>query len=161
MGSVFDPLQLASSLACQTISAVQCRTLPKERKDPKRHYTTVRRWPTSRLSTWWAGHTAQDVTCNRSRERTPEPCAGITCCPRCPTRLGRGQRRSEHSSCSGSPMSLGFPAMASSLALALKVHTHPPMPLMLGGREESSEDSDKEEEEEMATAEADAEWKED
>ena len=78
-----------------------------------------------------------------------------------PPGLGQGQRRSEHSSCSGSPMSLGFPAMASSPALALKVRTHPPMPLMLSGREESSEDSEEEEEEEMATAEADAEWKED
>ena len=57
-------------------------------------------------------------------------------------------------------MSLGSPAMTSSLALALKVRACPPMPLVFGGREETSGNSD-EEEEEMDATEADAEQKED
>ena len=74
--------------------------------------------------------------------------------------LGRGQRKSERSSCSGSPISLGSPAVTLSLALALKVHAHPPTPLVFGGGEEPSGDSD-EEEEEMDATEADAKQKED
>ena len=53
-----------------------------------------------------------------------------------PPGLGQGQGGSGRSSCSGSPMSLGSPAVGSSLALALKVRTHPGTPSAFGGREE-------------------------
>ena len=45
-----------------------------------------------------------------------------------PPGLGRGKGGSGHSSCSGSPMSLGSPAVGSSLALAIKVRTCPGTP---------------------------------
>ena len=49
-------------------------------------------------------------------------------------------------------MSLGSPAVGSSLALALKVHAHLETPLMFSGREELPRGA-VEEEEEMDTAE--------
>ena len=64
-----------------------------------------------------------------------------------PPGLSRGQGRSGHSSCSGSPMSLGSPAVALSLVLAIKVRTCLAMPSMFGGREEPSRSSIEEEEE--------------
>ena len=54
----------------------------------------------------------------------------------------KGVRRS---SCSDSPMSMGSPAVTSSLALALKVHTQMPTPVLLDARKESSEESSDEE----------------
>ena len=72
-------------------------------------------------------------------------------CP-APPGLGRGKSRSERSSCSGSPMSLGSPAVGSGLALAVKVRTHPGTPSMFGGREELPRGA-VEEEEEMDAAE--------
>ena len=74
-----------------------------------------------------------------------------------PPGLGQGRSRSERSSCSGSPMSLGSPA-GMSLALALKVHTHPVMPVMFGSREEMPKDGDVKE---MDATEDDAKEKED
>ena len=71
-----------------------------------------------------------------------------------PPGLGRGQGGSGRSSCSGSPMSLGSPAVESSLALALKVHTHPGTPSMFGAREGLPRGA-VEEEEEMDTTEND------
>ena len=64
-----------------------------------------------------------------------------------PPGLGRGKGGSGHSSCSGSPMSLGSPAVGSSLALALKVRTRPGTPSMLGRREEFPRGAVEEEEE--------------
>ena len=75
-----------------------------------------------------------------------------------PPGLGQGQSRSERSSCSRSPMSLGSPAGTTSLALALKVRTHLVMPTMFGSREEPPRDGNKEE---MDAAEDDAKEKED
>ena len=49
-----------------------------------------------------------------------------------PPGLDRGQGGSGHSSCSDSPMSLGSPALKSSLALALKVRTRPVTPPTFG-----------------------------
>ena len=49
-------------------------------------------------------------------------------------------------------MSLGSPAVASSLALAIKAHTHPGTPSTFGGREELPRGA-VEEQEEMDTAE--------
>ena len=72
-----------------------------------------------------------------------------------PPGLGRGQGGSGHSSCSGSPMSLGSPAFGSSLTLALKVCTRPGTPSTLGGREELFRGAVEEEEEEMDAAEND------
>ena len=71
-----------------------------------------------------------------------------------PPGLGRGKSGSGHSSCSGSPMSLGSPAVGSSLALAIKAHTHPGTPSTFGGWEELPRGA-VEEEEEMDTAEND------
>ena len=59
--------------------------------------------------------------------------------------IGRGARVSGRSSCSDSPMSLGSPAVTSSLTLALKVCAHAPMPALLDARTDSSEDSSNEE----------------
>ena len=64
-----------------------------------------------------------------------------------PPGLGRGKGGSGRSSCSGSPMSLGSPAVGSSLALAIKVRTHPGTPSTFGGREELPRGAVKEEEE--------------
>ena len=70
-----------------------------------------------------------------------------------PPGLSRGQGGSGHSSCSGSPMSLGSPAVGSSLALAIKVRTHPGTPSPFSGREELLRGAVEEEEEEMDAAE--------
>ena len=72
-----------------------------------------------------------------------------------PPGLGRGQGRSGRSSCSGSPMSLGSPAVGLSLALALKVCACPEMPSMFGGWEELPRGGVEEEEEEMDAIEDD------
>ena len=58
-----------------------------------------------------------------------------------PPGLGRGLRGSGQSSCFDSPMSLGSPAVSSSLAIALKVHAWASMPSLFDTREESSEES--------------------
>ena len=63
--------------------------------------------------------------------------------------------RSGHSSCSGSPMSLGSLAVGSSLALALKVRTRPGTPSKFGGWEELPRGAIEEEEEEMDATEND------
>ena len=62
---------------------------------------------------------------------------------------------SGRSSCSGSPMSLGSPAVTSSLALALKVRNRPGTPAMPGGQEELPRTAVEEEEEEMDATEDD------
>ena len=62
-----------------------------------------------------------------------------------PPGIGRGVRVSGWSSCSDSPMSLGSPAITSSLALALKVRARALMPALLDARTDSSEDSSNEE----------------
>ena len=63
-----------------------------------------------------------------------------------PPGIGRGVRGSGWSYCSDSPMSLGSPAVSSSLALALKVHARAAMPALFDAREESEEESSSEEE---------------
>ena len=72
-----------------------------------------------------------------------------------PPGLDQGQGGSGHSSCSDSPMSLGSPALGSSLALALKVRTWPVTPSTFGGREELPRSTVEEEEEEMDAVESD------
>ena len=72
-----------------------------------------------------------------------------------PPGLDRGQGGSGRSSCSGSPMLLGSPAVGLSLPLALKVRTHPGMPSTFGRREELPRGAVEEEEEEIDTAEND------
>ena len=57
------------------------------------------------------------------------------------------------SSCSGSPMSLGSPAVMSSLALALKVRNRPGTPSAFGRREELPRTAVEEEDEDMDAAE--------
>ena len=72
-----------------------------------------------------------------------------------PPGLDRGQGGSGCSSCSDSPMSLGSPALGSSLALALKVRTRPVTPSMFGGWEELPRSTVEEEEEAMDAAQSD------
>ena len=72
-----------------------------------------------------------------------------------PPGLGWGKGGSGHSSCSGSPMSLGSPAVGSSLALAIKVCPNPGTPSTFGRWEELPRDAVEEEEEEMDAAEND------
>ena len=63
-----------------------------------------------------------------------------------PPGISHGAKGSGWSSCSNSPMSLGSPAVSSSLALALNVRAWAATPDLFDAREESSEDSsDKEE----------------
>ena len=81
------------------------------------------------------------------------PGSPVTCAT--PPGLGQGQGGSGRSSCSGSPMSLGSPAVGSSLPLALKVHTRPGTPLTFGRWEELPRDAVEEEEEEMDAVEND------
>ena len=71
-----------------------------------------------------------------------------------PPRMGRGARLSGWSSCSDSPMSLGSPAITSSLALALKVCARSPTPALFNGAktDSSSEDSSSSDEEDMDAA---------
>ena len=71
-----------------------------------------------------------------------------------PPGLGQGKDGSGRSSCSGSPMLLGSPAVGSSLALAIRARTHPGMPSTFGRWEELPRGA-VEEEEEMDTAEND------
>ena len=63
-----------------------------------------------------------------------------------PPVIDRGARGSGWSSCSDSPMSLGSPAISSSLAIALKVHARAVTPALFDTREELSEESNDEEE---------------
>ena len=67
-----------------------------------------------------------------------------------PPGLGRGKGGSGRSSCSGSPMLLGYLAVGSSLALAIKACTHPGTPSTFG-RWEGLPRGAFEEEEEMPT----------
>ena len=64
-----------------------------------------------------------------------------------PPEIGRRARVSGRSSCSDSPMPLGFPAVTSSLALALKVCARAPTPVLLDDAktDSSSEDSSSDE----------------
>ena len=68
-----------------------------------------------------------------------------------PPGIGHGARLSRQSSCSDSPMSLGSPAVTSSLALALKVCAHALTPALLDDAKtnSSSEDSSSSDEEDM------------
>ena len=72
-----------------------------------------------------------------------------------PPGLDRGQGGSGRSSCSDSPMSLGSPALGSSLALALKVRTQLVTPSTFGRREELPRSTVEGEEEELDAAESD------
>ena len=63
-----------------------------------------------------------------------------------PPGLGRGLRGLGLSSCSNSPMSLGSPAVTSSLVTALKVCAWPAMPALFYSKEELFEESSEEEE---------------
>ena len=72
-----------------------------------------------------------------------------------PPGLGRGKGGSGHSSCSGSPMLLGSPAVGLSLALAIKARTRPGTPSTFGRREELPRGAVEEEEEEMDITEND------
>ena len=83
------------------------------------------------------------------------PGSPVTCAT--PPGLGRGKGGSGRSSCSGSPMSLGSPAVGSSLALAIKVRTHPGTPSTFGGWEELPRGAIEEEEEMDAMENDDAE----
>ena len=71
-----------------------------------------------------------------------------------PPGIGRGARLLGWSSCSDSPMSLGSPAVTSSLALALKTCACAPMPALLDDAktDSSSEDSSSSDEEDMDAA---------
>ena len=71
-----------------------------------------------------------------------------------PLGLGRGKGGSGHSSCSGSPMSLGSLAVGSSLALVIKARSCPGTPSMFSGWEGLPRGA-VEEEEEMDAAEND------
>ena len=71
-----------------------------------------------------------------------------------PPGLGRGKGGSGRSSCSGSPMSLGSPAVGSSLALAIKARICPGTPSTFSGWEELPRGAI-EEEEEMDTVDND------
>ena len=73
-----------------------------------------------------------------------------------PPGLGRGKGGSGHSSCSGSPMLLGSPAVGSSLALAIKAHTCLGTPSTFSGWEELPRGAVEEEEEMDATENEDA-----
>ena len=68
--------------------------------------------------------------------------------------IGRGARLLGRSSCSDSPMSLGSPAITSSLALALKVRARALTPALLDDAktDSSSEDSSSSDEEDMDAA---------
>ena len=66
-----------------------------------------------------------------------------------PPGLDRGQGGSGRSSCSDSPMSLGSPALGSSLALALKLRTWLVTPSAFSRREGLPRSTMEEEEEEM------------
>ena len=65
--------------------------------------------------------------------------------------IGHGARLLGRSSCSDSPMSLGSPAVTSSLALALKVRAHALTPALLDNAktDSSSEDTSSSDEEDM------------
>ena len=73
-----------------------------------------------------------------------------------PPGLGQSKGGSGCSSCSGSPMSLGSPAVGSSLALAIRVRTFLGMPSMFGRQEELPRGAIEEEEEMDATENDDA-----
>ena len=63
-----------------------------------------------------------------------------------PPGIGHGTKGSGLSSCSDSPMSMGSPAVTSSLALALKVHVRVPTPALLDTKKESEEEESSNEE---------------
>ena len=150
VASVFDPLQLASqsSQLDTTLGAEGLRTLL--------HYSNM-------PATIPPFNLAQVGILPKMSPMTDQENAllnlaqGSPVTHTAPPGLGQVQSRTERSSCSRIPMSLGSPA-GTSLTLALKVHTHPNMPAMFGSRQELPRDGD---EEEMDATEDDAEEKED
>ena len=161
VGSVFDPLQLASqsSLSDHKRSSMPDTTQGAEGPKTPQHYSETPAYILP-LNLVRAGILPKMSPITHRENTLLNLAPGSPVSHTVPPGLGRGQRKSEHSSCSSSPMSLGSPAVTSSLALALKVRARPPMPLVFGGREEPSGNSN-EEEEEMDAAEADVEQKED
>ena len=156
--SMFDPLQLASqssqldtqhcSMPDTTVGAEGPRTPP--------HYSNMPAIiPPFNLAQVGILPKMSPMTYQENELLNLAPGSPVTCTA--PQGLSQGRSRSGHSSCSGNPMSLGYPA-GTSLVLALKVRTHPVMPTMFDSREEPPRDGN---EEEMDTAEDNAEEKED
>ena len=159
--SVFDPLQPASQSSQSDHQRSSMPDTIHRAEGPRTppHYSEMPAYVLP-LDLVWAGILPKMSPVTDQENALLNLVPGFPVTRSAPPGLGWGQGRLERSSCSSSPMSLGSPAMTSSLALALKVHTHPAMPSMFGGREEPSRNSD-EEEEEMDAAEDDTGEKED
>ena len=137
--SVFDPLQSSQG-------ADGPRMLPhySETPTPILQYDIAKVGVLPRMS---------PITDQENALLNVTPGSPVTCAA--PPGLDRGQGGSGRSSCSDSPMSLGSPALGSSLALALKVRTWPVTPSTFGTQEELPRSTVEEEEEEMDAAESD------
>ena len=135
VASVFDPLKpdsQSSQLDTQGCSASDS-TLGAEGPRMPPHYSKAPAMiPPFDLA--WVGILPKmlPVTDQENELLNLAPGSPITCTA--PSGLNQGHSRSERSSYSGSPMSLGSPAGMASLALALKVHTHPVTPVIFSSR---------------------------
>ena len=142
VASMFDPLQLASQSIQPDLQhcSTPDTTLGAEGSRTPLHYSDMpASIPPFDLAQVGILPKMSPVTDQENALLNLAPGSLVTCTA--PPGLGQGRSRSEHSSCSGSPMSLGSPA-GTSLALALKVRTHSVTPMMFGSREEMPRDGD-------------------
>ena len=154
--SVFDPLfglgsQSSQPLGSQSSASLDTTTGVAGPKTPPHFSDTSPTIPPFDLALLGLPAPMSPVTAGKN--------ALLGLAPRLPVKslalpgIGRGVRVSGQSSCSDSPMSLGSPAITSSLALALKVCARVLMPALLDDAktDSSSEDSSSDEEDMDAT----------
>ena len=146
--SVFDPLKPASQssqpLDSQHSSTPDTTTGAAGPKTPPHFSETLASIPSFNLTLLGMPVPMLPVTDGKNALLNLVPGSPVK--QTAPPGLGRGLRGSRWSSCSNSPMSLGYPAITSSLMTALKVRARSATPALFNSKEELSEESsDKEE----------------
>ena len=154
MKSVFDPLlglgsQSSQPLGSQSSTSPDITTGAAGPKTPPHFSDTSPTIPPFNLALLGLPAPMSPVTAGKNVLLGLAPGSPVK--SSAPPGIGRGARLSGWSSCSDSQMSLGSPAVTSSLALALKVHARVPMPALLDDAktDSSSEDSSNSDEEDM------------
>ena len=152
--SMFDPLlglgsQSSQLLGSQSSASLDTTTGAAEPKTPPHFSNTSPTIPPFDLALLGLPAPMSPIMAGKNALLSLAP--GSTVKSSAPPAIGHGVRLSGWSSCSDSPMSLGSPAVTSSLALALKVCAHAPTPALLDDAKTdySSEDSSNSDEEDM------------
>ena len=144
--SVFDPLQLASQSSQLDAQHCSMPNFPLGAEGPRTplHYSdTPAIVPPFDLAQVGILPKMSPMTDQENKLLNLVLGSPVTCTA--PPGLTQARSRSEHSSFSGSPRSLGSPAGMVSLALALRVHTHPATPVIFSSRRQPPTDDGKEE----------------